>query len=380
MLNATSIVFIVLFLLCLAGMGIGVYKQFEKGKIYLGVVMLLVALDMMVAFISGGFLIDMKMESMPLILTWTISTCLIMPLLYMFFAESGGRHRFNPTTIANFLLLGLLFIPASMIELDGALVTASAESIPEYGDLAPFSLSFFMKGKIVFWVRFMGVITLIQMFISMRRFYQLRRSVVKLGGHYSVMANLAVTWSLVMCLELVLLSVLPLHILRMPFLNYPLETLVVMTTALGVFIWWRGFDINPVKTVNDHEESVDAHVFLEENNNLLMQMRKLFEVEKIFLKPGIQTDDVVERLGTNRAYLNKLMLEQYGKSFVEFVNTQRINYAQEIMLSEPDLPMDQVAKTCGYLSANDLVSVFRRITGQEPEEWKWANQTVASHA
>lgn len=110
-----------------------------------------------------------------------------------------------------------------------------------------------------------------------------------------------------------------------------------------------------------------------DEKSLLARFQRLIVEEKLFLVPGLSLDEVSEKLHTNRTYISKLVNTSYEMGFPEFLNQLRIDYAEEFLLSHPEMSQADVAKACGFLSASSFNVAFKRITGMTPRMW------MASH-
>lgn len=105
-----------------------------------------------------------------------------------------------------------------------------------------------------------------------------------------------------------------------------------------------------------------------QNEDLVAGLHKVFEEDKVFLQPDIHIDDVARMLMTNRTYITRLMRQEYGLSFIEYVNVARVQYSQQLLYTY-DLTLDEVAEKSGFLSASNYCRVFKRIVGSSPNIW-----------
>ncbi|MNW17971.1 HTH-type transcriptional activator Btr [compost metagenome] len=55
---------------------------------------------------------------------------------------------------------------------------------------------------------------------------------------------------------------------------------------------------------------------------------------------------------------------------MEYVNRERINRSKELMFRESDIKMHEIAQRVGFDSPSYFSSVFRRIEGLSPEQFK----------
>lgn len=106
-----------------------------------------------------------------------------------------------------------------------------------------------------------------------------------------------------------------------------------------------------------------------DENSLLSRFQHLLLEERIFLQPGITLTEVAEKLHSNKTYVSKMVNENYKVGFPELINTLRIDYAEEYILSHRDARQEEIARECGFLSASTFNNTFKIITGMPPKQW-----------
>ena len=101
---------------------------------------------------------------------------------------------------------------------------------------------------------------------------------------------------------------------------------------------------NKSKTLVDDEERAQ-----ELYDRACMLMKK----ERLFTDPQLNRERFAEILGTNRTYLSKILKEKSGMTYLQFVNSHRINEAIRL-LSDPNTqsPLKQIWKLSSPASAN----------------------------
>lgn len=134
------------------------------------------------------------------------------------------------------------------------------------------------------------------------------------------------------------------------------------------------FNIHP-----DVADAAGAHAMTEqlfsavpksmEDDNLLKRFQQLMVEEKVFLQPKLTLIDVADMLGSNTTYVSKMVNSAYNLGFPEFVNTLRVDYAEEYILTHRDAKQTEIAEKCGFLSASSFNTIFKRITGMTPKIW-----------
>lgn len=105
------------------------------------------------------------------------------------------------------------------------------------------------------------------------------------------------------------------------------------------------------------------------DSQLIEAIHKLMEEDRYYLQPSINIDDVAQRLGTNRTYVTRLMRQEYGLSFIEYVSVARIQYSQKLLYTSPHATLEEVAFKSGFLSTSNYCRAFKRYTGTTPKGW-----------
>lgn len=102
-------------------------------------------------------------------------------------------------------------------------------------------------------------------------------------------------------------------------------------------------------------------------------LEEWIEKEKPYLNPDFQLIDLREVLPMNRTYLSRLINSEYGCSFYRWVNGLRVNEAKRLMSEQPELKIQDVAKSCGFSSPAVFSRVFTLETGIPPSKWESEN-------
>ncbi len=106
---------------------------------------------------------------------------------------------------------------------------------------------------------------------------------------------------------------------------------------------------------------------LEENLNKWVEA-------KAYTKPKLTIEDLSVAVCTNRTYIYRFLNAQYGMTFREWVNSLRLEYAKELMLTEPDLTLADVAAKAGYMSPSYFSRTFKEAEGVTPTNWMEMNK------
>lgn len=106
-----------------------------------------------------------------------------------------------------------------------------------------------------------------------------------------------------------------------------------------------------------------------DENSLISRFQHLMMDEHLFLHPRLTLDDVAERLNSNKTYVSKLVNNTYNLGFPELINTLRIDYAEQYILSHRVAKQEEIAQSCGFLSASSFNTTFKKVTGMTPKVW-----------
>ena len=59
-----------------------------------------------------------------------------------------------------------------------------------------------------------------------------------------------------------------------------------------------------------------------------------------------------------------------GCSVYEYVTMYRISHARELLLSRPDMKIQDVAGASGFSDASHFIAMFRKVTGTTPLDFR----------
>ena len=106
-----------------------------------------------------------------------------------------------------------------------------------------------------------------------------------------------------------------------------------------------------------------------EEDSLRARFEALMKNELFFLRQGLKVTDVASVLKTNRTYISRLVNNTYNMSFSDYVNTLRVDYAEQYLLHHGQANQAEVAQACGFPNASSFNSIFSKITGMTPKAW-----------
>ena len=171
-------------------------------------------------------------------------------------------------------------------------------------------------------------------------------------------------WWLVLALALVVVAVWLYRKYQTPPLAPPLEGRG--TLSEGETFEGRG-TLSEGKTLEGRGTPNEGEVL--EETKLLNRICELMENEQPFLNSNLKIADVAAMLHTNRTYVSNCINNQRNCSFMQFINTYRVAYAQKLM-KETDKKMPEIWLTSGFANETSFFRTFKTVTGMTPNEWK----------
>ena len=98
----------------------------------------------------------------------------------------------------------------------------------------------------------------------------------------------------------------------------------------------------------------------------------LFRSEKPFLDPLVSLADLSEKLSVSTKHLSRVINQSFDKSFFDFINSYRIQEAQQILKESKDDKMTvlEVMFEVGFNSKSSFNTAFKKETGQTPTEFR----------
>ncbi len=84
---------------------------------------------------------------------------------------------------------------------------------------------------------------------------------------------------------------------------------------------------------------------------------------------GITIEETAEILGISTGYLSRLFHQETGYTFVDYLMYTRVKKAIEL-LKDPNVRIYEIADLVGYTDARYFSTVFKRVTGFTPKEFK----------
>ena len=93
-----------------------------------------------------------------------------------------------------------------------------------------------------------------------------------------------------------------------------------------------------------------------------------------YVLQGLTIKELSKILYTNRTYLSAYIKTTYKMTFREWITGLRLEYAKNILKEHPEINIQKLAESSGFLSRSNFIQLFSEKEGCTPAKWKKANR------
>ena len=93
-----------------------------------------------------------------------------------------------------------------------------------------------------------------------------------------------------------------------------------------------------------------------------------------YVQQGLTIKELSKILYTNRTYLSAFIKTTYKMTFREWITSLRLEYAKNILKKHPEINIQKLAESSGFLSRSNFIKLFSEKEGCTPAKWKKANR------
>lgn len=110
------------------------------------------------------------------------------------------------------------------------------------------------------------------------------------------------------------------------------------------------------------------------DEELMRRIYDLMESDRLFLNSSLKVSDVSDALGVSSRRVSDCIKAYRNYSFAQFVNGYRVEYAQKLLLSYPDIKTASVWTGAGFANETSFFRTFKAVVGMAPKEWLEQNR------
>jgi AraC-like DNA-binding protein len=122
--------------------------------------------------------------------------------------------------------------------------------------------------------------------------------------------------------------------------------------------------------------SHSRHVSRSRSHNI--NMKKVMKAKAIIdsnVSARFKLSELAEVAGLSPNFFCRIYKEIIGETPINYINKCRINMAKRMLL-ETDLPIKQIAYECGYENETYFFTLFKKLTGISPMEYRAKNSAL----
>lgn len=93
-----------------------------------------------------------------------------------------------------------------------------------------------------------------------------------------------------------------------------------------------------------------------------------------YVQQGLTIIELSKILYTNRTYLSAYIKTTYKMTFREWITSLRLEYAKNILKEHPEINIQKLAESSGFLSHSNFIKLFSEKEGCTPAKWKKSNR------
>ncbi len=272
---------------------------------------------------------------------------------YVFFIHNFLGEQERPVTN----LLQITFVPLALLFLYRLTHTQGMRLLPAVLNFAPYIVAFVLYictlSKEIYdgimLVAFVHAFSIIVYgFIAVRQFNRM------LVANFSSDEHMSLHWLWLFLLLYVALGCVWLwatwsgSLFVATFYNI---TIAIILALLCYFVYRQEDMLENLGKVEDDTPKEDCT----KDYHFADNFENVFSIDRIYLNPKLNINDLARALGTNRTYVSNYINQQLHTTFYEYVNKWRITRAKQLLLST-SLPLEDIAEQSGFNS----LSSFRR--------------------
>lgn len=105
------------------------------------------------------------------------------------------------------------------------------------------------------------------------------------------------------------------------------------------------------------------------SSELMARICQLMEEEQLFRNSEVSVDDVAQALDCNPRYVADCIRTHRQQTFIQFINTYRVEYVKELLRQSPSRKIVEVYTKAGFASEMSFFRNFKNVTGMTTREW-----------
>lgn len=86
--------------------------------------------------------------------------------------------------------------------------------------------------------------------------------------------------------------------------------------------------------------------------------------------PDLSLGQISDKFGLSEDYISTMIKKETGAAFKEYLTKLRIEQVKHLLLTHPEMTVNEIAEQVGYRSVSNLIKKFKEITGCTPTQFR----------
>lgn len=213
-------------------------------------------------------------------------------------------------------------------------------------------------------------------------------------NYYSDINEKTVEWHKLILYSFLIISILSIfyNFLGRAFFSNSVWVLAFPSVTYTVLLFLFGYlgnlqnynvsDFDKEKSDNKvHHSTSESAMPLNEltiAQKLIVDIEKVVETEKLYIKPDLKITELAERLNTNRTYISNAINTNCSCTFNAFINKFRVEQAKKL-LSNPEynlFSLEHIASLSGFAHLHTFIRVFKETEDTTPGKYRNYSQNA----
>lgn len=169
--------------------------------------------------------------------------------------------------------------------------------------------------------------------------------------------------------------------LVLSFILFYLDTFMIgvclaFLLVFYVFLYYRKKGSTDKSSNKDHTTDAleEQRTFSEQermrNEKIGSTLNTLMQEEKLYLNPNLTITYLSRAVGTNNAYMSAYLNNVKRQNFSTYINSFRLEYAEQLLLSDPTISIEDVCSSSGFNSIPSFQRIFHNKYGCSPGQYR----------
>jgi AraC-like DNA-binding protein len=94
------------------------------------------------------------------------------------------------------------------------------------------------------------------------------------------------------------------------------------------------------------------------------------QISRLFRSTNANLADIIRESGYSRSHFDRSFKQAFGSTPMEFLWEHRLQMAARKLDTDPQLPINGIARNCGFKSHTHFTRLFRQRFGMTPKQWR----------